>query len=79
MDFQNLFYIEIMKYNENKYYTIFPGAVFLETLKDSSNQSFTMEGDKNFLKEEEFFLTPANAKVVLWSASSLIIIFFLQC
>lgn len=56
MDSQNLFYTDIMKYNDNKYYTIFPGADFLEMLKDSSNQSFTVEGDKEtFQRKNNFF------------------------
>lgn len=46
----------MMKYNDNKYFTSFLGADFLETLKDSPNQSFTRRGgQRNISKKEEGF------------------------
>jgi len=45
-----------MKYHDNKYFIIFLGADFLETLKDSSNQSFvSREGQRNISNKKDFF------------------------
>lgn len=82
MAFQNLFYIEIMKSKENKYYRIFPGADFLETLKDSSNQSFTVEGGKETFqrkKKKNSFFNTCKYRSCVMICLPLNIIFFLQC